>query len=70
MLQLELIVAAIEPLHSPRPPQPLDAVYLLTPTSQNVDRVIADFSNGRKTYKSAYLYFIDGTLAIPDFCTY
>jgi hypothetical protein len=53
-------MSAIEPLHSPRPPQPLDAVYLLTPTSQNVDRIIADFSNGRKTYKSAYLYFIDG----------
>ncbi|CAD6581232.1 MAG: vacuolar sorting protein VPS33/slp1 [Tremellales sp. Tagirdzhanova-0007] len=38
----------------------VDAVYLLTPTSQNVDRIIADFSNGRRTYKSAHLYFIDG----------
>jgi hypothetical protein len=38
----------------------VDAIYLLTPTSQNVDRIIADFSQGRRTYKSAHLYFIDG----------
>lgn len=38
----------------------VDAIYLLTPTSQNVDRIIADFTNGRRTYKSAHLYFIDG----------
>ena len=42
----------------------VDAIYLLTPTSQNVDRIIADFSNGRRTYKSAHLYFIDGTCRI------
>lgn len=46
----------------------VDAIYLLTPTSQNVDRIIADFS-GRRTYNSAHLYFIDGMslLAILGF---
>lgn len=38
----------------------VDALYLLTPTSQNVDRLLADFSFGRRTYKSAHVYFIDG----------
>jgi syntaxin-binding protein 1 len=47
---------------SPRAPQPtLDAVYLLTPTSQNVKRVLADFEAGRRTYRHVHLYFIDGT---------
>lgn len=40
----------------------VDAIYLLTPTLQNVDRIIADFANGRKTYKSAHVYFIDGAI--------
>ncbi|RXK36602.1 syntaxin-binding protein 1 [Tremella mesenterica] len=57
---LQLNVTSVEPLHSPRPPQNLDALYILTPTSQNVERIIADFSGGRRTYKSAHLYFIDG----------
>lgn len=38
-------------------------MYLLTPTSQNVDRVIADFNFGRRSYKAAHLFFIDGELA-------
>jgi syntaxin-binding protein 1 len=45
----------------------VEAVYLLTPTSQNVDRVIADFSMGRRTYKAAHLFFIDGELQIARF---
>lgn len=53
-------MTAVEPLHSPRGPMGVDAIYLLTPTTQNVDRIIADFSQGRRTYKSAHLYFIDG----------
>ncbi|RSH93131.1 vacuolar sorting protein VPS33/slp1 [Saitozyma podzolica] len=46
--------------HVPRQPMSVDAIYLLTPTAQNVDRVIADFTLGRRTYKAAHLYFIDG----------
>ncbi|WRT69868.1 uncharacterized protein IL334_006859 [Kwoniella shivajii] len=56
---LQQNVTSVEPLHSPRPPMSVDAIYLLTPTAQNVDRILADF-NGRRTYKSAHLYFIDG----------
>lgn len=40
----------------------VDAIYLLTPTLQNVDRIIADFANGTRTYKSAHVYFIDGAV--------
>jgi syntaxin-binding protein 1 len=54
---------AVDALMSPRPPQPtLDAIYLLTPTTQNVQRVIADFAGGRRTYRHVHLYFIDGEL--------
>ncbi|OCF34392.1 syntaxin-binding protein 1 [Kwoniella heveanensis BCC8398] len=56
---LQQNVTSVEPLHSPRAPMSVDAIYLLTPTSQNVDRILADFQ-GRRTYKSAHLYFIDG----------
>lgn len=38
----------------------MEAVYLLMPTSQNVDRIIRDFSNGKKQYAAAHLFFIDG----------
>ncbi|WVQ84830.1 hypothetical protein IAT38_006987 [Cryptococcus sp. DSM 104549] len=57
---LQQNVTSVEPLHSPRPQMSVDAIYLLTPTAQNVDRVLADFQFGRQTYKSAHLYFIDG----------
>jgi syntaxin-binding protein 1 len=36
-------------------------MYLLMPTSQNVDRVVRDFSN-RQQYGAAHLFFIDGAL--------
>ena len=54
-----MLISAVEPLHSPRGPMSVEAVYLLTPTSQNVDRIIADFWQ-RRTYKAAHLFFIDG----------
>ncbi|KAL7425231.1 syntaxin binding protein 1 [Cryptotrichosporon argae] len=57
---LQQNVTSVEPLYSPRAPMSVDAIYLLTPTSQNVERIIADFADGRRTYKSAHLYFIDG----------
>ncbi|WVQ75749.1 hypothetical protein IAR50_005380 [Cryptococcus sp. DSM 104548] len=57
---LQQNVTSVEPLHSPRQQMSVDAIYLLTPTLQNVDRIIADFSFGRTTYKSAHVYFIDG----------
>jgi syntaxin-binding protein 1 len=51
----------IESITSHREAQPgLDAVYLLMPTSANVDRIIRDFSGGRQQYAGAHLFFIDG----------
>lgn len=35
-------------------------MYLLMPTTQNVDRVIADFSDGREQYLAAHVFFIEG----------
>lgn len=52
----------IESITSNRDPQPqFEAMYLLMSTSQNVDRVIGDFSNGQQQYAAAHLFFIDGT---------
>ncbi|BEI82705.1 hypothetical protein CcaverHIS002_0305730 [Cutaneotrichosporon cavernicola] len=57
---LQQNVTSIEPLHSARGPMQVEGLYILTPTAQNVQRVIADFANGRRTYTSVHLYFIDG----------
>lgn len=37
-----------------------EAVYLLMPTTQNVDRVILHFSGGRKMFARVHLYFTEG----------
>lgn len=51
----------IESITNYRDPQPdFEALYLLMPTSQNVDRVIKDFTNGRQQYAAAHLFFIEG----------
>ena len=52
--------AAIESITNYREPQPQEALYLLMPTTQNVDRVIRDFSDGRQQYGAAHLVFIEG----------
>jgi syntaxin-binding protein 1 len=31
------------------------------PTTQNVNRIIKDFSDGRQQYLGAHLFFVDGT---------
>ncbi|KAH9479547.1 Protein transport protein sec1 [Psilocybe cubensis] len=57
---LEENVTLIESITSIREPQPgFEAIYLLMPTSQNVDRIIRDFSNN-KQYAAAHLFFIEG----------
>jgi syntaxin-binding protein 1 len=60
----------IEAVNSNRTPQPqLEAIYLLMPTSANVERVIADFSHNRTQYAGAHLFFLDGRLppSFPQF---
>lgn len=50
----------IEGINTHRGEQSLEAMYLLMPTSQNIERIIADFSGPRKRYTGAHLFFIDG----------
>lgn len=57
---LEENVTLIESITSNREPQPgFDAVYILTPTSANIERIIRDFSGGRQQYAGAHLFFVD-----------
>ena len=52
---------AIDQITAPRQPEPsMEAMYLLMPTTQNVDRIIRDFS-GQKMYAGAHLFFTDRT---------
>jgi syntaxin-binding protein 1 len=51
----------IESITNNREAQPsFDAVYMLMPTSANIDRIVRDFSGGRQQYAGAHLFFIDG----------
>jgi len=50
----------IESISSNRDPQPeFEAMYLLMPTTHNVNRIIKDFTN-HKQYAAAHLFFIEG----------
>lgn len=55
-----IVPPVIESINTHRTEQSLEAMYLLMPTSQNIDRIIADFSDGRRRYAGAHLFFIDG----------
>ncbi|KAH7914602.1 Sec1-like protein [Hygrophoropsis aurantiaca] len=57
---LEENVTLIESISSSREPQQFEAVYMLMPTTQNVERIIKDFSGGRQQYSAAHLFFIEG----------
>ncbi|KAJ3510062.1 hypothetical protein NLJ89_g4885 [Agrocybe chaxingu] len=57
---LEENVTLIESISSNREPQPdFEAMYLLMPTTQNVNRIIRDFTN-HKQYAAAHLFFMEG----------
>ncbi|KAF8659882.1 hypothetical protein AX16_001766 [Volvariella volvacea WC 439] len=54
-------VTLIESITSYREPQQgFEAMYLLMPTTQNVDRIVKDFSGANRQYAAAHLFFIDG----------
>ncbi|KAI0718834.1 Sec1-like protein [Fomitopsis betulina] len=58
---LEENVTLIESITNYREPQPgFEAMYLVMSTSQNVDRIIRDFSDGSQQYAAAHLFFVDG----------
>jgi hypothetical protein len=57
----------IESITSIREPQPeFEAIYILMPTTQNVERIIKDFSN-HKQYAAAHLFFTEGARVLPGF---
>ncbi|KAI9464431.1 Sec1-like protein [Lactarius psammicola] len=57
---LEENVTLIESITSNREAQPgFDAVYILMPTSANIERIVRDFSGGRQQYAGAHLFFVD-----------
>ncbi|KAJ7588042.1 Sec1-like protein [Mycena floridula] len=62
---LEENVTLIESISDTRDPQAdFEAMYLLMPTNQNVDRVIRDFSDkDDQQYAGAHLFFMEG---LPD----
>ena len=35
-------------------------MYIVMATSQNVDRIIRDFTDGQQQYAAAHLFFVDG----------
>ena len=53
-----LVIEAITNYREPNPG--IEAMYLLMPTSQNIERIIKDFSDGNQQYAGAHLFFIDG----------
>jgi syntaxin-binding protein 1 len=54
-------VTLIDSISNARDPQPqFEAIYLIMPTSKNIDLLIRDFSNGNQQYAAAHLFFVDG----------
>ncbi|CAG8634305.1 14685_t:CDS:2 [Acaulospora colombiana] len=52
-------VTTIDLITTYRAPEPnMEAMYLIMPTTQNVDRVIRDFTD-KQTYAGAWLFFTD-----------
>jgi syntaxin-binding protein 1 len=55
----------IESVSSRRSPQPTtEAIYLLMPTSANVERIINDFAANERQYAAAHVFFLDGAFKI------
>ena len=58
-LFLLLVPQGIEYSREPLPS--MEAIYLMSPTRENIGRLIADFSKPNdKAYKAAHVYFIEG----------
>ena len=53
--------SVIEVITNYREPQSLEAAYILMPTTENIRRIIRDFTPGSEKYSAAHLFFIDRT---------
>uniref|UniRef100_A0A915P1U4 Uncharacterized protein n=1 Tax=Meloidogyne floridensis TaxID=298350 RepID=A0A915P1U4_9BILA len=57
-------VTIVEDLNKRREPLPtIDAIYLISPTKESVDKLTQDFSGSHNLYKCAHVFF---TEACPD----
>ena len=45
----------------------MEAMYLLMPTSLNVERIIRDFTPPKQQYAAAHLFFVDGTSVVTPY---
>lgn len=53
--------SVIEVITNHREPQSLEAAYILMPTTENIQRIIRDFTPGSEKYSAAHLFFTDRT---------
>uniref|UniRef100_A0A1I8JPJ6 STXBP1 n=1 Tax=Macrostomum lignano TaxID=282301 RepID=A0A1I8JPJ6_9PLAT len=56
-------ITLVEDVSKKREPLPLEAIYLLQPTRESVQLLMADFSGVRMQYRAAHVFF---TEACPD----
>ena len=59
---MEQRITLVEQLSKPRQPfKEMDAIYLVSPTVESAQAIVADFESEKKAkYNNAHLFFLDG----------